>query len=285
MAWPAAAFAAMVTLTGRVEYMNQSNLEQQRYPRIVVSPGVRSVAPEIVDPARMVSIRNAHRPGQTPPSVPAGSYAGGHTKTYFYLRFASFSSQWRRETRGSTEYRIFTGGTVFMTVALKIYVEEFRGPPPAGTDPRWIPTRNAIFALVMEHEYHHVADEITIVNSELASRIRQNPTVERYLVQCNPVPPDVFRTTFAGYATPRTITENVWFSGATPTGRDLEENMLNLYTVRHNRKTVERDGPNGEAARYQARIGELYRNLTQPGRQPWQGGPGDDPWQDPRPSR
>ena len=263
----------MPTFRPHVEYMNQSVLQLGQYPRIVVEQGVRPVEPEFVSPARMTEIRQARRPGAVSAPAPVTGFTEGHTKTYFYMRFENFRSQWRqiRTGRSSVNFWEFTGGTIYLSVAVKVYVVDHRRP-------RADSTSRAIFALLVEHEYHHVADEIDIVTNYLPERVTRNHTVQRYLVQRNPVHPDVFAASFAGYATPRAISEDVWFRQTALAGIGLELSTLNIYIVEHNRRSSHRDAPDGETGRYQARVSQLSTAM-QLGR-PWSGGAGDDPWRD-----
>ena len=263
----------MPTFRPHIEYMNQSVLQLGQYPRIVVAQGVRPVEPEFVSPERMAEVRQVRRPGAAAAPLAVTGWAEAHTKSYFYIRFENFQTQWRQmRPRGSTlNWWEFTGWTVFLSIAIKVYVVDHRRP---GTDS----TSRARFALMMEHEYHHVADEIDIVTNYLPERISRNQMVRQYLVQRNPVHPDVFAASFAGYGTPRAISENIWFRETSPVGIGLELRLLNTYIIEHNRRSSHRDDPSGETGRYQSRISELS-TAQQLGR-PWSGGAGDNPWRD-----
>jgi hypothetical protein len=253
-----------VQFVPRINYLNPLPLPLERYPRIRVEPGISACWPEIVSTDRMVEL--SRNEGGT---CPLGT-VGGLTKAYFYVEFADFKSQWRPvRVSGRREWHWqFQGGAIQLAVGTKIFVRDTYDP---GLDA----TNLAIFALIMEHELHHVFDEIDIIRRDMPSRGQDHSAVRRWLDRREPVPPNVFDRLFSMCSSPRLIMDDVLTRlNERPPGFGLEALLLPFWADIHKRRNKERHDQ--ELQRYQARIDELLRARVN-GRL-WSGGPGSDPW-------
>jgi hypothetical protein len=76
----------------------------------------------------------------------------------------------------------FQGGTVYFDLSLSVYVDEGFGQHPEA------------LALVLEHEWLHVADEIETVTRYLPAQAPNNQHLRRYLIDGEPVDERRFKT-------------------------------------------------------------------------------------------
>jgi hypothetical protein len=256
-----------VQYVSRVDYLNPLLLPLELYPRIRIEPGVDVRFPAIIPTERMIELsRNSAAPGGALGTV------GGLTEAYFYIEFSDFRSQWRlvRIAGARESFWQFQGGVITLAVGIKIFVRDTYDP---GKDA----TTLAIFALILEHELHHVFDEIDLIKQDMPSQARSHPVFLRWLHRQEPVPPNDFNRLFNGYSAPRLITDDVWSRlDERPPGFGLEALLLPVWIDGHNLKNRERH--HRELQRYQTRIDDLER--AQVNGRLWSGGAGSDPWRD-----
>jgi hypothetical protein len=254
-----------VQYLSRVDYLNPLLMPLELYPRIRVEPGVSVRFPAIISTERMIELsRNTTGQGGTLGTV------GGLTEAYFYLEFADFRTQWRpvRIPGARDGHWQFQGGVITLAVAIKVFVRDAYDP---GKDS----TNLAIFALIMEHELHHVFDEIELVRQDMPSQIRTHPTFQRWLERQEPMPANDFNRLVSGYSAPRLFNDEIWLRlDERPPGFGLEALLLPIWINGHNQKNHDRH--RRELQRYQSRINDLERarinGLL------WSGDAGSDPW-------
>jgi hypothetical protein len=252
----------------KVEYLNDLLIPLGLYPRIRVPEGVSARWPRAVDAARLALILRS-QPAPLASSGSASLGVKGLTRPYFFLRFPDFASQWVRSGAG---YR-FTGGDVEMCIAIKIYVLDSRMPNAPGGDA----CSEAGFALIMEHEYKHVKDNIDVIHY-MSRRALSKPHVRRWLIDRQAMSTAEYRSWIAGYARARTLSDDLWMHPY-PGGVRLETSLLSDWAAEHNRRSDLLDSPTGEEmTSFSTRLDDLSRN-HQLGRH-WQGGAGSDPWHD-----
>jgi hypothetical protein len=256
-----------VQYLSRVEYLNPLLVPLDLYPRIRVEPGVSVYFPAMISTERMIELsRNTTGQGGTLGTV------GGLTEAYFYIAFPDFRAQWRPvKVAGARDVSWqFQGGVVTLAVAIKVFVRDAYDP---GKDS----TNLAIFALIMEHELHHVFDEIELVRQDMPSHARTHPTFQRWLDRQEPVPSSDFNRLFSGYSAPRLFSDDIWLRlDERPPGFALEALLLPNWINGHNFRNQARHKL--ELQRYQSRIDDLERARVN-GRL-WSGDAGSDPWRD-----
>lgn len=258
-----------LNLVPKVEWYNDLLLPLGLYPTINVPEGVVNVCPAVVDNARFLQVLNAD-----PPPVTSGRSHSfgvrGLCKSYLFVRFPDFANQWQTVTGGNHQ---FQGGDVEICIGIKIYIKDYHWPGREGADG----CTDAEFALIMEHEYKHAADEVATVRDHLIPIIRGKAAVQNWLRDRKTIAPQHFRRWFAGYATPRPLDETVWFNRYPP-GVQFEISLLQDWATEHNRRANHMDDPDGgEMTRLQERFDELSLNHQMD--RHWSGRAGSDPWQ------
>lgn len=254
----------------KVEYVNDLLIPLGLYPKISVPSGVSARHPDTVDSGKFATILRS----QPAPLVSSGSSPLGVkalTRAYFFLRFPDFAGQWA--SSGSSGRR-FQGGDVELCVAIKIYLVDSRKPNAPGADGCTL----AAFAVILEHEYKHVKDNVDIVKEQMPQIARRNPDVRRLLIEQKPLTEAECRTWINGYARTRTLSDALW-TNPYPPGVGLELSLLPDWAAEHNKRGDALDASTGtEMTRYSTRLDDLSRR-HQLGRH-WKGGPGSDPWRD-----
>lgn len=269
----AAARIGASPFTTRIDYFNPSSLQPERLPRIQVPAGVAARMPTFVDMDRL--LREKRR--QLPPLVGASSVRDpgalsvvrGLTMAHFYLDFSDFGAQWREvNLRGLTEPQWqFLGGSIQIVAAIEVFVLESYRPEVDSTN-------SALFALILEHELHHVRDSIDIAVSFMPSRLFGDELSQRYLIDRQPMARRSLAHYFEGHRLPRNLATEL----------DQPRSGLGYETLmRGNHWGPEADRRAAalhalELQRYADRIQDLERARIN-GRL-WRGGPGDDPWRD-----
>lgn len=210
----------------RIVHRNATELDIERYgielPSGLAARHARE--PTFVTPERMLELL------RTLPSEGSGKKLGvvhGLTRAEFSFRFDDFDRQWRKETSGGRPVWVFQGGDAYFEVEIEVFVLEGDRPDPDD------PVSERIFALIVEHELLHVADEIEIVSDWMPPRAYADRVVRRHLAHGEPVPDRLFQD---------------WF------GRQFESWLKNTLWVReHNRRKSLRDAP--------AEYGDLERKI------------------------
>lgn len=206
----------------QVSYRNESRLPPALFGiRVPASLAIGGVpCPIYITPQQMLEKLRAR------PQHSAGRSIGavhGLTETEFSLRFADFERQWRPVARGSCRAWQFQGGPIFFELNVGLYMLEADRPQAGDRYGR------RIFAMIMEHELAHVADEIDIVSHWLPRRAYQVELVQRHLSQARPVDERSFRH---------------WFLE----GRFESWLRDGLWLPEHHRRQAERDSPSQYAA-------------------------------------
>ena len=269
----AAAGVGASPFTPRIEYLNPSPLQPERLPRIQIPSGVSPRMPHFVDTDRL--IREKSR--QLPPLASGSSVqvrgglaiTRGLTMAHFYLDFPDFGAQWREvNLRGLTEPHCqFLGGNIQVVVAIEVYVLESYRPEVDSTN-------SAIFALVLEHELHHVRDSIDLAVSFMPARLLGDELSRRYLIDRQSIERRSLSYYFEGHRLPRNV----------ETELDQPRSGLGFETLVRGsiwgpEASRRADALHAlELQRYADRIQDLERARVN-GRL-WRGGPGGDPWRD-----
>jgi len=183
----------------------------------------------------------------------------GRVTSDFSIRFASLQEQWVPVTpdgapgratagprgpgsfaapAGGARWWQFRGGDVHLELKLGLYLLEMVRPDPADD------LSVQIFAVVVEHELLHVADEIDVLTRWLPSEAYRDDMVRRYLSEARPVDDSMFQHWFRGSGFQRWI-EHTW-------------------AQEHNRRAALRDSP-AEYAVVRRRLEELEsRRINRP---------------------
>ena len=178
-----------VQFQSNVRYRNELLLPLSLYPPIRVPAGVSARAPCFVSATEM------HRlaPAKTIKVI------AGLTTAEFSLRFANPALQWRQVRSGGALTRWqFQGGVVVLDVLISIYVAEgFQSYAQA-------------LAIILEHEFLHVQDEIEIVSRFMPTAALRDQYVQQYLCQGKEVDDSMYRQWFAGTGFQNWLHDGVW---------------------------------------------------------------------------
>lgn len=187
-------------------------------------------APDFVDPAKMISLRNAAVGGHGT----GVSVVHGLTVTQFAVTFPK-PTQWRQVGTKFPSWQ-FQGGDILLDVTIRVYVLE--GDRPKENDD----LSRQLFAVIMEHELLHVLDEIDIVTKWMPPQAYKDDMVVKYLTNAAPVDEGMYQS---------------WFK------TDRFSNWLKdgLWTPEHNRRGTLRDAASQYAA-LQNQIDDIRIKMT-----------------------
>lgn len=213
----------------RISHDSGTRLDAEAYgiqlPGGLAAEHVRE--PTFVSPERMVSLLRSERGGGNSLGV-----VHGLTRADFSLRFSDLDRQWRLLDVGcSSPAWVFQGGDIYLETSIDVFVLE--GDRPRRNDA----VSRQIFAIIMEHELEHVADEIDIVSRWMPSNAYRDRLVRRYLTDAQPLSERTFSHWF------RTEHFEEWLKSG-------------LWAPEHNRRQSEKDSPENYAA-LQDRIDRL----------------------------
>ncbi|MCK5439966.1 MAG: hypothetical protein KAI97_08475 [Gemmatimonadetes bacterium] len=201
-----------------------------RVPQGLSGDDVRQ--PTYITPERMLSLLRSQQQ--------SGNRLGvvhGLTKAHFSLRFSDVGRQWRRVEMGHSRAAwVFQGGDIFFDICIDVFVLE--GDRPQGNDS----ISRQIFAVIMQHELEHVADEIDIIRRWMPPRAYRDRMVRSYLADARPVTDRMFRNWF------RTRQFEDWL-------------RMGLWAPEHNRRKASRDSPENYRA-LQEEIDQLRIRAT-----------------------
>jgi len=171
-----------------VRYRNEVLLPLSSYPHIRVPPGVSARTPFFVSAAEMQRLA----PAKTIKVI------AGLTTAEFSLRFAN-SAQWRQVRLGGALTRWqFQGGGVILDVLISVYVAQgFESYAQA-------------LAVILEHEFLHVQDDIDIVSRFMPTAALRDQYVQQYLCQGKEVDDSMYRQWFAGSGFQNWVRDSVW---------------------------------------------------------------------------
>ena len=179
-----------------------------RIPHGLSPSDVRS--PNFVSPAVMVSMLRA-------PQSHHGTGLGvthGLTTADFKVSFADFAQQWRQIRNGrSAPFWQFYGGDVYLDLTITVHVLEGDRPQPKDD------LSSRLFAIIMEHELLHVADEIDIINKWVPANLYRDDMVLKYLTNAQPVDDAMFRSWFQGDGFSKWLNDGFWALEHTRRGR------------------------------------------------------------------
>jgi len=253
----------------KVRYLNSEDLPLGKYPLIRLDKDVSPRMPEFVPSKTLVEGT------QGKPSGLATVY--GDTLRYLFVEFEDFKSQWKNvQVKGlrNTHWQ-FQGGAVNLVLASKVLVLDQLNPD-INKGPE-MSNNIAFFALVIEHELHHVADNIKVLQEAMPVAALNEAIAKNYLVDARPIDDGFFQKKFAGYGYPRPITDEVFrIDYVQPKGCDFEVNINREFQEKANEKGAEYHQQ--VMTRYIERRGDL--SLAHQTGRPWKGGPGKDPWKD-----
>lgn len=137
-----------------VVHQNTQALPANFTPRPVAPAGVPARLPFFGSLAALVDVQIARqRRFGYPSSATLGGFAAGYTDTDLTIDFADFANQWRCDAGFWT----FRGGDIALTLSLGVHADE--RTQPAG--------KRRCLAMILEHEWIHVQDEIDIVTNWL----------------------------------------------------------------------------------------------------------------------
>ncbi len=221
-------------LQARIKYKNNKVLPLSIQHSIKVSAGVTAYAPIFIDAPRMQTLlkaRNSSGSGQ------GLKITEGLTVADLSLSFSDFAKQWTKIESGDAPPRWrFDGGAVYLDLEIAIYLLQGLDSPPKA------------YAAIMEHEYLHVFDDITIVKKTLPNALLEDNTyVKPYLVQGREVSDQTFQNVFRGQRF------NDWVQG--------------FWADQSNERQSFRDSE-AEYKRFRDRIEAARTELTMPHRQP-----------------
>lgn len=191
----------------RVHYANPTELDRKKYPNVKVPPGVSPRLPTLVSATRMQELA----PSKTI------SVVAGLTKADFSLRFADLKKQWKQvRSRASQTLWQFQGGDVFLEVKITLYVAE------------GFEKQKEAFETILDHELLHVADEISIVESYLPEKMRNDTYVKSHLLQGTAMPDKTFEHWYVKHHFEDWIEQGLWaprhneLAAARDSGREWE---------------------------------------------------------------
>ncbi len=169
----------------RITYKNDKVLPLSIQHSIKVSPGVTAYAPIFVDAPRMQALLKAKN------SSGAGQglkITEGLTVADLSVSFSDLAKQWTKiESRDAPPRWRFAGGVVYLDLEIAVYLLQGLDSPPKA------------YAAIMEHEYLHVLDDVTIVKKTLPEALLKDDTyVKPYLVQGREVSDQTFQNVFRG---------------------------------------------------------------------------------------
>jgi hypothetical protein len=178
-----------VQFQSNVHYRNDIPLPLSSYPHIRVPPGVSARTPFFISADQMQRLA----PARTIKVV------AGLTTAEFSLRFATPAQQWRQVRSGGALARWqFQGGAVIFDVLITVYVADGFRPYPKSV------------AIILEHEFLHVQDDIDIISRFMTAAAPQDQYVQRYLCQGTEVDESMYRQWFAGAGFQNWVRDGVW---------------------------------------------------------------------------
>lgn len=149
-----AASAGLPNFVVSVVHRNTQPLPADFRPRPQAPAGVPLRLPFFGSLADIVNVQIARqRRFDYPSSATLGGFAAGYTDTDLAVGFADFANQWRCESG----FWRFLGGDVSLTLSIGVHADE--RTRPAG--------KRRCLAMILEHEWIHVQDEIDIVTNWL----------------------------------------------------------------------------------------------------------------------
>ena len=185
-------------------------------------------APTYVSPTQMLAKLRARTTSQSGGNL---GIVHGLTTAEFSVSFSNVTRQWRQvSSHGQTPMWQFLGGDVYLQITLNVYILE--GDRPVANDS----ISRQIFAIIMEHELEHVADEIDIVSRWMPAQAYQDDRVKRYLTQAQPVDDRSFHHWYLGNGFTNWLRDGIW-------------------AREHNRRAAQQDSP--------ANYGALQRRIDQ----------------------
>lgn len=190
-------------LKPRITYGNDTVLPASRYaiqvPHGLSPSDVRE--PTFVDPATMVSMLHA---SQSRHGTGLG-VTHGLTTADFKVSFPDFAHQWRQIRNGrSAPFWQFYGGDVYLDLTITVYVLEGDRPRPKDD------LSARLFAIIVEHELLHVADEIDIVSTWMPANLGRDDMVLKYLTNAQPVDDAMFHSWFQGDGLSKWLRDGFW---------------------------------------------------------------------------
>ncbi len=202
-----------------VRYRNDQNLNVSSYGPIRVPGGVSARAPFFVSAVEMQRLAPAN----------TIKVIAGLTTADFSLRFASPTQQWGQVRLGGPASRWqFQGGVVILDIVISVYVADGFKPFPKTV------------AVILEHEFLHVQDEIDIISRFMPRAALQDEYVQKYLTRGQDADESMYRRWFAGNGFQDWLRDGVW-------------------VPEHNKRAEARDsGAAWES--YRKRIDELQRS-------------------------
>ena len=217
-----------VRFQSNVRYSNDQ-LPLNSYPHIRVPKEVSARAPSFVSAVEMQRL--------APERGTSLAGAAGLTTAEFALRFADPAQQWRQVPSGGAPARWqFQGGAVIFDVLITVYVVE-------GFHAK-------VVAVILEHEFLHVRDEIDIISRFMPTAAPRDEKVQQYLCQRKEVDESMYRYWFAAG------------TGSNPRGTGKFEAWVRdgVWLPEHNKRAKIRDsGPEWES--FRNRIDDLMRNV------------------------
>jgi hypothetical protein len=137
-----------------IVHQNTQPLPANFAPRPTAPAGVPMRLPFFGSLADLVGVQTARqRRFGYPPSTTLAGFAAGYTDTDLTIDFADFANQWRSDV-GFWQFR---GGDITLTLSIGVHADE-RTQPAA---------KRRCLAMILEHEWIHVQDEIDIVTNWL----------------------------------------------------------------------------------------------------------------------
>lgn len=193
-------------------------------------------APTYVSPTQMLEKLRSRSSGRTNGGL---GVVHGLTTAEFSIAFPNMTRQWPQvSAQGRGPMRQFQGGDVYLQITLDVFILE--GDRPAPNDD----ISQQIFAIIMEHELEHVADEIDLVRRWMPARIRRDERVRRYLTDAQALSEQGYQHWIAGTGLTNWVKNGIW-------------------APEHNRRSAHRDSPANYGA-LQSRIDQLRIRASNP---------------------
>jgi hypothetical protein len=170
---------ARTVFLGRAAYVRELSQPLEHYASKRSAPGALGHLPEFASRSRIMGMM------QKPPA--GFTTIAGLTVATFSVDFENAGLQWKKmESRAGVTTWQFTGGTVFLSATINVFVDER------------LRRRKAALELVMAHEMLHVGDEIDIVKHHLPGEMAGVDMVKKYLIEQKPVDDRMYQHFFKG---------------------------------------------------------------------------------------
>lgn len=168
-----------------VRYRNEQKLDGS-YGHIHVPSGVSARMPIFVSAEQMQELAPAN----------TIKIIAGLTVTDFSLKFSN-PSQWTQVRLGNGVLLWqFTGGPVILDILISVYVAQG--------------FNNKTIALILEHEFLHVQDEIDIVSKFMPKAALKDQYVDKYLTRGQDLDDSMYQNWFKGTMFSKWVHDNVW---------------------------------------------------------------------------